>query len=63
MVAVMALGLLAAEEQQALVAGVGERVHGLGEHGRGAAEEERHELRYRDREGGEQCRHDRFGAA
>ena len=35
----LALGLLAAEQQQALVAGVGERVHALGEHRRRAAEQ------------------------
>lgn len=59
----LALRLLAAEEEKCLVAGVGERVHGLGEHRGRAAEEERHELRYRDREVGGQCRHDRLGAA
>lgn len=58
-----ALGALAAQEQQALVAGVGEGVHGLGEHRRRSAEEERHEFRHRDREVGEQCRHDRLGTA
>ena len=59
----LALGLLAAEQQEALVAGVGERVDALGEHRGRAAEEERHEFRYRDREVGGECRHDRFCAA
>lgn len=59
----LALGLLAAEEQQALVPRVGERVHGFGEHRRRTTEEERHELRYRDRKVRGECRHDRFGAA
>ncbi|MDH6550867.1 hypothetical protein M2162_004964 [Streptomyces sp. SAI-041] len=59
----LALGLLAAEEQQELVSGVGERVHALGEHRGRAAERERHELRCRDREVGAECRHDRPGSA
>lgn len=59
----LALGPLAADEKQALVTGVGEGVHRLGEHRRRAAEEERHEFRYRDREVGDECRHDRLGAA
>lgn len=59
----LALGLLAADQQQELVSGVGEGVHALGEHRRGAAERERRELRCRDREVGAECRHDRPGSA
>lgn len=58
-----ALGLLAADEEEGLVAGVGEGVDAFGEHRGGAAEGERHEFRCRDGEVGAECRHDRPGAA
>ena len=49
---------VAAEQQQHLVAAVGDRVHGLGEHRRGAGDRERDELRRRDAQvGGERREH------
>jgi hypothetical protein len=39
-----ARGPSAAEHEQALVAGIGDGMDALGEYGRGAGEEERHEL-------------------
>ena len=56
-------GLAAAEQQQQLVAGVGDRVDRLGEHRGGRGQRERQELRQRDARVGEQRRHDRPGAA
>ncbi len=59
----LALGALAADEEQELVAGVGDRVDALRQHRGRATEGERHELRCRDGEVGAECRHDRPGAA
>ena len=56
-------GLLAAEEQQRLVAGVGEGVHAFGEHRGRAAEREGHELRRGDGEVRAQGGDDRLGSA
>ncbi len=49
----------ATEQEQSLVAGVGNRVHGLGQHRRRPSERERNELRHRDPEVGGQRRNDR----
>ena len=46
----LAPGPLAAEQQQALVAGVGDRVDRLGQHRRRAGQHERGELGHRDAE-------------
>ena len=51
------------EQQQHLVAGVGDRVDALREHRGRSGEEEREELHDRDARVGEQRRHDRLGAA
>lgn len=58
-----ALRLLAAEQQESLVARVGERVDALREHRRRTTEEERYEFGHGDREVGDECRHDRLGSA
>ena len=48
------LGPAAPDDQQHLVAGVGDRVHGLGQQRRGPGEQERHELDHRDAQVGGQ---------
>ena len=55
--------LASAEEQETLVARVGHRVDRLGQHGGGAGEQERQELRDRDAGVGQERRDDRLGAA
>ncbi|GAA2928524.1 hypothetical protein GCM10020221_25540 [Streptomyces thioluteus] len=54
-------GLLPAEQQQRLVAGVGDRVHALGEHRRRPAESEGDELRHGDGQVGPQRGDDGLG--
>jgi hypothetical protein len=56
-------GLLAAEQQQQLVARVGQGVHALGQHRRRPGEEPGDELRHRDPEVGAERREDRLVAA
>lgn len=55
-----ALGLLASEQQQALVAGVRDGVHTFGQHRGRTTEGERHELRCGNRQVGAQRRNDRL---
>ena len=59
----VALRAVAAEEQESLISRVGERVHALGEHARGAGEGEADELGDRDSEVGEKRRQDGLAAS
>jgi hypothetical protein len=58
-----ALGPLPADQQEHLIAGIGERVHRFGQHRGRTGDQVRGELRHRDAEIGQQRGDDRPGAA
>jgi len=59
----LALGTLAAHQEQRLVAGIGDRVDRLGEHRGETGQQECDELRDRNAGVGQQCRDDGFLAS